>query len=228
MQPRTARGAVAAGAAMLMPMTGCGSSAFADQDGEEVLATAAEAMADVTSFRVRAEVRLDHENVMSDFVVAEEGCSGDLEGDDLAAEVVSDGDLVWVRGNEAFWSTEVSQRKARRLVRLVGDGWIAARADLVPEVAQLCDLDLAADGLVLEEGQEPPPVDGTTSIGREEVVVLGSSSGAVYVRSTAPHHVLLLTDRELGVEVRFSEIDEPVSISWPDPEQVVGPFTTGV
>ncbi|MDT0202528.1 hypothetical protein [Nocardioides sp. AE5] len=222
-------------------LAGCGDDSaddpFEGKSPEEVQALVIEAMQDVESVRMSARMTSDGEALSLVVVLDRDAnCDGSIAVDGAKADIKSDGEWAYLRGDEAFWAVSTgSEAAATQLMAMIGDKWVRGPA---ADFNDFCDL----DGF-LEEFNEDPNEEGGFEIGDVEkvegvdVVKLTKDEPdeetgditTMWVAAEAPHRVVKLVAEggdEPG-EATFSKYNEDVDLDLPADDEWIDLNTLG-
>ncbi|MDP3968753.1 MAG: hypothetical protein Q8Q02_10755 [Nocardioides sp.] len=210
-----------AAAALLLAGCGGGSDALADASGEEVLDAAQEAMAEVSSFRMKGSITDEGQELGIDVQVSESGdCTGSMTIDEASVEVLSVDGEDWIRPDRSFWELQsgATGPDLEQLLAIVEGKWVSDDDGTAEEI---CDL----QSLFEDEGDEGDAEKGeVTDLDGEEVVPVTYTDDedelTAFVRASEPHHMLELRHATEG-SIAFSEFDEDFSVEAPPADEQV-------
>jgi hypothetical protein len=211
--------------------SGCGSdtgpreptSAF----GKQTAAQISEAVR--SDMKAARSVTIDGTTKDEEFRVslADDGtCTGTIEpATGGKATVVEDVSGSYVRGNAAYWqgqaSTDADRKRVDTALKVWDGRWVKSPRSggyLLPQCdfATFLPLLTSGDRTLATKGSERE-VDGV-----EAVAIQADQAGVkstMWVSTDAPHRIVRLTQSG-GTVYAFSQYDEPVSITTPDPAEV--------
>lgn len=189
-----------------LTLSGCGSSPeeeFAQQSGTEILEAAYQATNGIKAFRVRGTLSLppDMTFTMDAFRDAHRQCSATIvmrkdEKPFGRMQLVVTPRAQFIKGDAAFWNSESDLPRPPR------GTWLRTAA--AAKFAGMCPEDLQAERLSSAKAK----VGGVVTIDEEQAVRVDVTDAGdtipVYVRTSAPHHVLRVGDDEV-LTMTYSE-----------------------
>ncbi len=215
----------AAVALALTTLVGCSDDDDADVEtlegltGEEVREASIDAMDDLTSMRITGDLSSGEDAMSMDIAMDRDGnCTGTWSLGGAAAEIRSDGEYVFLDGDQAFWTaTTGSEANAAQAIEQLDGKW--ARM-LAGQLDGICSLDNLLEGInrntsasvelgeVIDHGgRKALEVTTTNAEGEKSFGLVGWED----------EHHLLQVRREGGEGGSFdlSEFDEAVEVEIP-------------
>lgn len=199
---------------------------FAEQDAEAIIDAAVEATKSVDSLRLSGTMTKDGESQSIDLAVSSEGhCEGTMGVAGGTAEIISDGESAYLKGDSAFWMGSAdTPEQGQQVYSVVGDKW----AKMPPEEFEdFCSVEGLLDELGDADLSEAEVGDVTTVEGQEVVTVTkpGDDGGTdtAWVSVDDPHY-LVQSQNEGGSEpgtMTMSDFGEPVEAEAPSEDEVV-------
>lgn len=234
--------AVAVAALCLALVAGCGSSGSTSADpapsvsatpngvgdlpADEALAKVQAAAADATSVRFSGSLKDGSQTVALDVTAETEGdASATLKVSGQEIDVLVVGDTGYLKADQAFWQDQAGAEVAAAFA----DKWIEFpknSPDFAPFLAltKVSSLIQQDEASTLKTGK-PTTIDGVAVFAL--VDPSPTDGGTLYAASTgAPLPVQLVgSGKASGGKIEFGEWNEPVTITAPDPADVVDPTT---
>lgn len=208
---------------------GGGDQAFADRSVKEILATAEESMDGLRSVHIDSNVIVGGWRPPEgakptsygslDIDLGSDGsCAGTVSLVAGRAQVVGMNGVTWIKPDEAFWRTEVSE-DADAVMERVRDRWVEDRSG---RFSTHCDLAGTVANLFADVVMIDLEKDGSSDIEGRKAIKLSGSEGSVHIAAEAPHVVLRveLAGGEPGV-MDLSRFDEELDIEAPADDEIV-------
>ncbi len=223
---RFALGAAAVALA-LTTLAGCGGDGDSDSgdtleglSGEEVREASIEDMLNVTSMHIKADILAAGEaSTHLDLALDSDGrCTGTWAIGEAAAEIRSDGEYVYLLGDEAFWAaTTGGEAGAAQTMEQLGEKWARLSAE---ETGDICSLDDLLGGLTTTKGASIELGDVVEHDGRKALEVVTTDAEGVQsnglIAWEGEHHMLeVRRDGDEGGNFKLSAFGEPVDVTLP-------------
>jgi hypothetical protein len=223
-------------------LAGCGSAASTSADpapsvsatpngvgdlpADEALEKVQAAVADATSVTFSGAVKDGSQTVALDVTAEIEGdASATLEVSGQVIDVLVVGDTGYLKADQAFWQEQAGAEVAA----IFADKWIEFpkdSSDFAPFLAltKVSSLIQQDNGSTLKTGK-PTTIDGVAVFTLVDPST--TDGGTLYAASTgAPLPVQLVgSGKASGGKIQFGEWNEPVTITAPDPADVIDPST---
>ncbi len=148
------------------------------------------------------------------------GARGTLTQDGSTFEVLAVDGAVYVRGNLDWLADEIAESARRTL----GDKWLLLPAERAQSLASITDPDAFADAVLTPAGAvQSVGVASIEGVPAQGIRYLDTDATA-WISGTGEPYPLLV--ERLGATatdgvLRFSDVDEPVTLTAPDVDQVV-------
>ena len=206
-----------------------GAGDFASLSGEEIAAAAERDMKALKSATISGTVTNDGQETTIELRASGAGdCTGSVGVDRGSAELLGVDGKIWIRPDKAFWQS-FANGNVDRILQIVGDKWVRLPgADDTFE--DFCNLDALLDelfdsnddGATYEKAAEQE-VDGEQVIPVDVTDTDEQAASTGYVRVDSPHYLVRLdrTEGEDSGTLSFSEFDEALDVTAPDPDDVV-------
>jgi hypothetical protein len=200
-------------------------TAFAEQSGDTIAATAKADMKKLDAVKFSGEIVSDGATITLDVQASSAGdCTGSIGLGGGSAEIRAKDGSNWFKPDEAFWRANAGDT-ADAIIQAVGDKWVL---DTDSNFSQFCDLDAFFDNLFKDaEGASEYTVTGTDEVDGDDVVKVeqkdakGTSVGYVLVDGD---HYLVKLERTEGDEpghLDFSDFDEDFDVEAPADDDVI-------
>ena len=223
----------AAAAASALALCSCAAFSFENEflaQGPSAIAeTAFTEMRGADSLRVLGTVESKAGFTHVDLSVDGTDCTGTIDTEAGAFQLIKNGDGAWFRADERFWRSQASSKRA-------GDrAWGTYRGSWVVleernEFVRLCDVQALLDSFTLDESstQQIIEEDSVEEVGGVEAVPLNGSDGkkrtTVWVAMTSPHRVIKMAptdDTGRPDELYFEDVGAAVRAESPPRKHVV-------
>ncbi|MFJ5217908.1 hypothetical protein ACIP98_24700 [Streptomyces sp. NPDC088354] len=205
------------------------STALADQPASVIGTKSLAAMKSASTMTVDLDGITDGKPMKYHMAMSDTGdCQGNLTMEGGNVRMVKSGPSLYMKGDDAFWSSQGADGKAAQEV--IGKRWMKTKASGPDskEFLQACDLKAFLAELDKEEGGddggtkgEPVTVDGTPALpitgkdGAETITAYIATQGKPYMLK-----VVTKGGKEPGT-LRFTDFDKPVDIKAPAAKDVV-------
>jgi hypothetical protein len=218
------------GAAVALSLSACGSDGgddFADQSAATIMDQAEKDTKALKSVTVVGTVTQDDGTLDIDLSADDKGtCTGTLGIGGGEAEVLSVGDAVYIRGDEAFWRSSAGD-SADQVMALLGDKWAKLPQGQKDSFDELCDLDQLFDDDEDDDKKKYTKGEVTTVGGKDALEILVKEDGEDDTRAwiaTEGKHYLLKIEQTGGDEpgsMELSDFNEPVDAEEPAEDEYV-------
>lgn len=198
---------------------------FADQGYEDIKQAALDAMAELESVHVEADIQSEGQGAQLDVSMSADGnCTGTVSFGGISVEVLQAEDGAWFKPSQELLQQQFGDQ-APAVSDFVGDSWVAdTNGDVTPTN---CDLEGFIQQVIADEADETnTEVAGVEDLDGEDVVRLNFTNeqgdGSAYILAEGEHYLAKLEVQgdEPGT-VMFSEFNEEVSTEAPAPDEVV-------
>ncbi|WP_187283195.1 hypothetical protein [Streptomyces sp. t39] len=187
------------------------------------------------SLRMAGAIESDGDPVTVDLAMdSQDNCTGDLGVKGGRAELRRLSDVIYLKGDGAFWRATMDERASASpdgggdgVVELMTDRWIKMPGSAIDDMRGVCDLDAMLSEL--DDGEKPTgmtlgkdaEVDGVPAAvlvkkeGRETTTAYVTKEGRPYLLK-----VVRAGGDDAGT-VAFSDFDKPVRVQAPPSDEVV-------
>ena len=201
-------------------------SEFADQSYDDIKQAAIDAMGDLESVHVNAEITSDGQTATLDLSMDADGdCTGTVSFGEVSAEVLQADGGAWFKPNAELLTQQFGEEAAPAALKFVADSWVAdTNGEVTPSN---CDLESFITQVTSdEEDESDTEVGDVEELDGEDVVVLtftnDDGDGSVYVRAEGDHYIAkFAVEGDNPGTVSFSEFDEDVETEAPADDEIV-------
>ncbi len=199
---------------------------FADQTYDEIKQAAIDAMGDLTSVHVEAEISSEGQGATLDLSMDADGnCAGTVSFGDVSAEVLQADGGAWFKPNAELLIQQFGEEQGPDAIEFVADSWVAdTNGQVTPNN---CDLAGFIEQVTSDEEEETnTEVGDLEELDGADVVTLTFSNedgdGIVKILATGDHYIATFAvDGANPGEVTFSEFDEKVETEAPADDEIV-------
>ncbi|MEV4332171.1 hypothetical protein AB0K02_16835 [Streptomyces sp. NPDC049597] len=229
--------AAGAGRVPAAQTTGATGDSLKGLSADQIAQKAVETTKAASSLRMKGAIEADGQRVSVDLAMdAKDNCTGRLGVNSGRADLRRLGEVLYMKGDEAFWRASLSRSgtaspdagNSDTVIDLMKGRWIKMPARAVKEMQGVCDLDemLAelgekkADrtGLTLGEDSEIDGVPVATLVKKK-----GSQTTTAYVAREGKPYLLKVVKKGGGQPgtVALSDFDRPVKVTAPPANEVL-------
>ena len=211
-------------------LAGCGDSSdgsltqardYAAHPAASIATDARTAMRSLGSMHVAGQISQGGNTVSVDLSVSDQGeCTGTIGVDAGSIELRRIGGHAWYKADDAFWRVE-APGQAAEIASKVNGRWVPLTGELA-SLQAFCSIDSITDQMLSSSASVK--TGGAAMVGARPTVLLtathGGNTTTAYVVAAKPHYVLRMTRGTQG-ELTFSDFGEKVTVTAPDPRDVV-------
>ncbi|WP_340558676.1 hypothetical protein [Streptomyces sp. GSL17-111] len=231
-QYRTPAMATAAALMAVAGLSACGSESngLAEKSGKEVSEEAGKALKDVTSFQMQMESEQDGSTFSIDLTMDRDGnCVGKIDqGEQGTAEIVKQGDKVWMKPDQKFWEVQGGANGAAVYELFKGKYLAGTTQDpMLQGMAGSCDLKALQEDINSDDDGTTwsDPKEGEVD-GKNVVTIKGTSEEdeeetTMHVAAEGTAYPVQIVNAEGGAEttVSFGKFDEGVPDDVPSEDE---------
>ncbi|MFF8842843.1 hypothetical protein ACF08N_08905 [Streptomyces sp. NPDC015127] len=231
-----AKGAAGEGQAPATVTSGATGDSLKGLSADQIAEKAVEATKTATSLRMKGEIDNEGEPVSLDLAMdAKNNCTGRLGIKDGRADLRRLGEVLYMKGDEAFWRASLSRRAVApdggnndTVIELMKNRWIKMPSRAIEDMQGVCDLDEMLADLGKDKARRTGMTLGKdTRIGGVPAVTLvkkkGRETTTAYVAKEGKPYLLKVVKAggdEPGT-IEFSDYDRPVAVKAPPADEVL-------
>ena len=199
---------------------------IADGSGNDVAEKAADTLKKATSLKVDMKMRDDDGDIAITLAVDKDNnCAGTVGmGDKGKAEIIKQGEKVWMKPDTAFWQAQGGEGGAAAN-QVIGDRYLVGTTEdqMMSGLAGTCDLSEIRDGDSTDKAEGWSDPKETTTDGQKVVVIEREKDGtktALHVLTEGdPYPVQAVKSGAENGTIKYSDYNKPVPTQTPSADK---------